>query len=297
MLISNTYNNYYNNFGAFLNYTNKDNKIKILASLIIVGLAVAYVAYYCLCKRINAIQDLSDQDQQINDLTKQKFSQTTSPIQQKSFAANQPSSTTTQKKHETVATQQETSSTQSNQMHTNHLVNTITPLETGQVTPLSCKKNESFTFDELMTTTDLTQDELFSYAEDSCRKSAQEGLALMTRAAQMGHVEAMFIVGQLYRYGSRVGNKPVEKDISQAMPWLEKAAHAGNHKACGYLANIYLNGDGMTKNAREGAKWLLLGFKNGAKTIGIDVGNNRLILGNETQAKEYLKQNFSITVS
>lgn len=361
MLISNNYNNYYNNFSAFVNYTNKDNKIKILTGLIIVGLAVAYVAYYSLCKRINTKQDLSDQDQQINDHAKQKFSPPTSHTQQKSFAPNQLSSkTTTQKQSKTVTTKQETSptnpenslpfreatlpdkendqkfddlmgayaqiftskkadthsafskddklntlsfiesektlSTQSNQIPTHHLVRAVTPLETEQVTPLSRKKNKLFTFGELMTTTDLTQDELFSYAEDSCRKSAQEGLALMTRAAQMGHVEAMFMVGQLYRFGNRTGDKPVKKDISQALIWLEKAAHAGNHKACGYLANMYLNGDDICLNTKEGAKWLLLGFKNGAKTIGIDAGYNRVILSNETQAKEYLKQKFFVTV-
>lgn len=273
--------NYVNNFVDFFNYTNKDNKIKILAILIIASLVGAYTAFSLYQGRFREKQNLSDEDQRINDHAKQKISQKDLPV--------------------ALSTQQEESLPIEKEKHVtvdDLVVTTEVPLSMQQEEPLPIKKKTHFTVDELMVTTDLTQDELFAYAKDESRRSAQDGLALMKRAAEMGHVEAMFMVGQCYRFGSHTRRKPIEKDISQAMIWLEKAANAGNDRACEYIANMYLNGDGVHQNSWEGARWLLLGFKNGAKRIGIDVGkNSRVVFSSEIHAKEYLEKYFFIKVS
>lgn len=277
-MISNISKNYYANFSAILNSTTPHNKSRALiflaasACLIILSVAAAYTVSL-LRNRVHKKQVLADQDQQINAHVKQKFN----PLQVDH--------------KEPLPPKQQEKIPQGN----------ITPVPLIQEEELEIEKEEKeipikkkklFTFDELMTTKELTQDELFAYAEDSCRKSAQEGLALMKRAAQMGHADAMFTVGQIYRFGNRAGQTPVAKDPLQAITWLEKAAQAGSHKACGYLADMYLNGHDVVKDIPKGAQWLLLGFKKGAKTISIDRDRGRIVFGNENQAKNYLQQEF-----
>lgn len=277
MLILNNQKTAYANFNNFIDSV-ENSKTKNIAILIILSLILVctFTTLSLHRRRIHKKTSLPTQDQQIKNQAKQvlagKSSSSFVPAKQEEILPS---------KGSTIA-----------------VLPSLTEIkeEEEKETPaVVVKTNKYFTFDELMTTTALTQDELFAYAKDSCRQSAQEGLSLMQRVAQMGHVEAMFLVGELYRFGSRVGDKHVAKDIPQALIWFEKAANAGSHKACSYLASMYLNGDGVPKNTREGAKWLLLAFQKSTRPISIDRGNHHVIFGNETHARRYLQENFGLS--
>lgn len=150
---------------------------------------------------------------------------------------------------------------------------------------------KSYTFEELMNS-DLDKEKLFLYASDKSY-SHTENLALMTRVAKMGHAEAMFLVGQSYRWGHDYSDdrkgKEIEINIPEAIIWFQKAASAGFHKAFGNLATIHFNGEGVLADKLEAKKWLLLGFKNGAKTLTLQ-GTTFWVFSNSEQVEKRFKE-------
>ena len=181
-------------------------------------------------------------------------------------------------------------------------------IQTKEKTPTASKvekivpkpnQQKKWTYDELMKLTpeelkaNFTEDEFFNIAERLGKYSAQHGLALMTKAAELGNVAAIREVGRYYWFGDKTGDQPVEKDLTKAIEWFTKAANKGDTRACGYLASIYLDDKYGTVDEKEGAKWLLLAFQKGAKNVGIIIGTTSIAFGTEEHAKAYLKSRSS----
>ncbi len=68
----------------------------------------------------------------------------------------------------------------------------------------------------------------------------QKGARLLREAAELGHTDAMNILGMLYCYGYGV-----KKDNTQAIKWIRKSAAYGNPCAYLNLANMYEIGIGV----------------------------------------------------
>lgn len=163
-------------------------------------------------------------------------------------------------------------------------------------------KIASLDFDKLMNS-NLDKDELFYYANDLVhvhrtlkRVPLTERLALWKKCAEMGHIEAAFLAGDLYFNGyeskdSQEKQDYIEINLSEAIIWLQKAANAGKSKACELLARIYLNDEWSFKDLKKGGEWLLLAFKNGAIKVSIPERKNRnAMIFNLTAATDYLNR-------
>jgi hypothetical protein len=72
----------------------------------------------------------------------------------------------------------------------------------------------------------------------------------MKQAAEHGHVEAQFVLGQYYKTGAGV-----KEDIPMAVRWLMTAALNGHQGAQVLLGNMYRTGDGVPQNNDEADRW------------------------------------------
>ena len=82
-------------------------------------------------------------------------------------------------------------------------------------------------------------------------------------------MKAMADLGKAYHHGL---DNVVEKNIEKAIAWYKKAAEEGDVSACTALASIYLFGlyeGNIPKDADKGAKYLLLAFDCGAKSVSL----------------------------
>jgi hypothetical protein len=102
---------------------------------------------------------------------------------------------------------------------------------------------KAWTFNELFTA-QLPAAELFNYATNW--QDANESHQLMTKAAEMGHVDAMYEVGRNFELGKSCGNTQFYPNLYEAINWYRKAAGCKNAKACQALTNIYLKEKKLT---------------------------------------------------
>ncbi len=116
----------------------------------------------------------------------------------------------------------------------------------------------------------------------------EEAVVWYTKAAQSGHVEAMFRLGECYEMGLNVCN------FSEALKWYIKAAKGGNKSAQLRLARAYLYGNMIAKDVGEALKWYNLvgkGF-DGADLCNIgyayDIGDTVSV--NKFKAVEFYRQ-------
>ena len=70
------------------------------------------------------------------------------------------------------------------------------------------------------------------------------------KAALNYNVEAMFILGQMYRSGCGC-----EKDAASAFRFLESAARKGHRGAQILLGNMYIKGEGIRTNRAMADRW------------------------------------------
>ena len=76
-------------------------------------------------------------------------------------------------------------------------------------------------------------------------------------AANAGHAEAQFKVGDYYFKGLGLdGDRDVETDKYRAVEFYEKAAKQGLKEAQYCLGNCFLKGEGVAKDEGEGVKWI-----------------------------------------
>lgn len=85
-------------------------------------------------------------------------------------------------------------------------------------------------------------------------KQRDEALQLFERAARAGDAEAAFELGEMLRIGV-IGVAPAP---NKAWPWYKMAAQQKHAKAALMLGMLFKNGDGVPRDAIEGAKWLTL---------------------------------------
>lgn len=71
------------------------------------------------------------------------------------------------------------------------------------------------------------------------------------RAAQKGHVQAMYNVGLMYEEGHGTEARPVDAAL-----WYNRAAARGHARAMTKLGLAYAGGKGVGKDVAEGRKWL-----------------------------------------
>lgn len=85
---------------------------------------------------------------------------------------------------------------------------------------------------------------------DGVEKDAEEGARWYRKAADQGLAEAQFYLG--IAYGNGAG---IEKDTSAAAEWFRKAADQGHAEAQARIGIMYSEGIGVEKDARLAATW------------------------------------------
>jgi localization factor PodJL len=91
------------------------------------------------------------------------------------------------------------------------------------------------------------------YADAVRRIEAKDGTGLpdLKRAANLGYPPAQFYLAKLYEGG----DAGLQKDVSQARAWTQRAAENGDRKAMHNLALYYFEGTGGPKNLTVAAQW------------------------------------------
>ncbi|HZP89003.1 MAG TPA: tetratricopeptide repeat protein [Burkholderiales bacterium] len=92
---------------------------------------------------------------------------------------------------------------------------------------------------------------LIARARDAVgNKRTEEAVATLAPAAAQGDSEAALFLGNIYLYGSGVG-----QDLDAARKYLELAARDGRRDALYNLGAIYDKGIGVERNVQEAIKW------------------------------------------
>ena len=108
--------------------------------------------------------------------------------------------------------------------------------------------------------------------------AAQEGTLSATQsndeiiqlrnAAELGDVNAMFKLGNVYSYGDGVA-----EDVNVAVEWYRKAAEAGNSDAMYELGDKYYRGEGVTEDANAALEWYRKAAAAGNTKAMYELGN------------------------
>ena len=83
------------------------------------------------------------------------------------------------------------------------------------------------------------------------KKDGKKAAEWSRKAADKGHLVAMYLMGTLYDDGRR----GVDKDGKKAAEWYKKAADKGHLGAMHSLAVMYETGKGVAKDPAEAMKW------------------------------------------
>ena len=81
-------------------------------------------------------------------------------------------------------------------------------------------------------------------------KDRKETIKLWTKAAEQGFALAQSSLGNRYALGDGV-----TQDYMEAVKWYKKAAEQGNASSQFKLGSSYANGEGVTKDMKEAVKW------------------------------------------
>ena len=92
------------------------------------------------------------------------------------------------------------------------------------------------------------------------------GEAWTRRAALAGNVEAAYFLGD-----RNAKNRP--PDFAEAATWYRRAAEAGHHAAARALASLYLTGNGVGRDEKEGTRWLRTAANSGNQASQVDLAN------------------------
>lgn len=106
-------------------------------------------------------------------------------------------------------------------------------------------------------------------SSDTCAKKGaelfdigeiEEALVWMEKAAEKGHVETAYRLGQLYAHGERYG---IGVDWIESVKWHRMAAEQGHFMAQGEMGYHYYDGTGVEKNIDEAVRWWKLAAAKG----------------------------------
>ncbi|MGX9148319.1 tetratricopeptide repeat protein [Mesorhizobium sp. 128a] len=92
------------------------------------------------------------------------------------------------------------------------------------------------------------------------------GEAWMRRAALAGNVEAAHFLGD-----RNAKSRP--PDFAEAATWYRRAAEAGHQAAARALASLYLTGNGVVRDEKEGTRWLRTAAASGNQEAQVDLAN------------------------
>lgn len=92
----------------------------------------------------------------------------------------------------------------------------------------------------------------------------KEALKVWANEVEEGNREAMYNIGLLYFFG-----KGVERDLSLAFEYCEKAAYKGSSRAQNNLAYMYMKGLGTKKNYVFAYAWSEIAIENGYNSQNI----------------------------
>lgn len=110
---------------------------------------------------------------------------------------------------------------------------------------------------------------LGEYYASGNEQNIQEAMKWYLKAAEQGHREAQFTLGKYYQ-GGLDGVEGVEEDWSASAKWLLKAAEQGHGEAQDRISGCYLRGEGVTQNLAEAKKWNRKAMENNATTMSIE---------------------------
>ncbi|MBQ7303152.1 MAG: toll/interleukin-1 receptor domain-containing protein [Clostridia bacterium] len=88
----------------------------------------------------------------------------------------------------------------------------------------------------------------------------EEALIWLEKAAEKGHLETMYRLGQIYARGDRYG---FESDYVESVKWHRMAAEKGHYMAQGEMGYHYYEGTGVEKNVNEAIRWWKLSAAKG----------------------------------
>lgn len=100
---------------------------------------------------------------------------------------------------------------------------------------------------------------------DTESATVAEKVHWLTKAADLGYVSAMMILGEIY-------SNEEPKNYGEAIRWFSKAADLGDSEAQLLLGMYYYYGDDVKKNRAEAAKWFRLAADQGAADAQITLG-------------------------
>jgi hypothetical protein len=117
----------------------------------------------------------------------------------------------------------------------------------------------------------------------------QEALAIFTKAAKLGHSEALLYVGGFYDKGNIV-----QKDLPKAFSNYMQAATAGNPTAQFNVASMYLKGEGTVRDYTKAIEWFKKSAENGnakaAYNLGVMYYTGEGVKQSESTAREWFKK-------
>ena len=85
------------------------------------------------------------------------------------------------------------------------------------------------------------------------QKVMKEAVRFYREGAELGHVDAQFMLGYSYERGDGI-----EKDKKEAVRWYRLAAEQGHERARQYLALCYRRGMGVEKDLAEATRFGLM---------------------------------------
>ncbi|MBR3382421.1 MAG: SEL1-like repeat protein [Clostridia bacterium] len=100
----------------------------------------------------------------------------------------------------------------------------------------------------------------------------EEGLRLLTEAAENGLPEAQESLGWKYRAGAWALGNAEQKDTEKAYYWLKKAADSGRPKAVRELGELYLDKDFSRRDPKKALKLLNKGMEMGDEYAPYELG-------------------------
>ena len=106
---------------------------------------------------------------------------------------------------------------------------------------------------------------------DARYKSASKALDYLKKAGQAGHVEALYMLGEVYQNGIEV-----EKDLNHAFGYYLMAALKGEKKSQYQIGRLYYAGRGVPQDYENALKWLGRSANQGYVLAQQELANIRL---------------------
>jgi TPR repeat protein len=123
----------------------------------------------------------------------------------------------------------------------------------------------------------------------SDKKLMAEVVAMWTTAANQGHANAQYNLGNTYHYG-----EGVSRDHQEAARWTRKAADQGHVNAQYNIGVVYRDGEGFSRDYQEAARWIRKaadqGHANAQFSLGLMYGKGQGVLEDYKEMMRWISQ-------